>query len=458
MTKTIDQKALKFIDDNQLIDKGDKVLVALSGGADSVFLLYFLQKFKKRFGIELVAFHLNHNLRGKSASDDEKFCFDFCSKYKIKFISVSKDVKTYSKQMKISVEEAGRKIRYSELYKTKNKVGCTKIATAHNASDNVETMMLNFIKGAGVKGLSGIPIRRDDIIRPIICLTSEEIRKYLKQKKIRFRIDESNLNSDYERNFLRNEIIPKLKKRLNQRLEEKVLNTTKIISEISSILDAQIEKVKLTALKFYKNELGINLKVISKLDRSFLNVFIKSVLENNFDIELSSENIYDIVRLISSQTGSVVHLKGNLYVFREREELIIGRKYIGKSDSITVKIRIGQKAEIGNRIISISEVKRKLLMFTGDKSTEFISGDGLGEIFEIRTWRAGDKFEPIGMKGTKKISDFLADEKISSIRKNEQLVLTNKGKIVWVIGLRIDERFKITSDTKRIIKLEVSDK
>lgn len=458
MTKTIEQKTLKFIDDNQLIEKGDKVLVALSGGADSVFLLFFLQKFKRRFGIELIAFHLNHNLRGKSAYNDEKFCYDFCSKYKIKLISISKDVKTYSKQMKISVEEAGRKIRYSELYRIKNEIGYTKIATAHNASDNVETMMLNFIKGAGIKGLSGIPFRRDDIIRPILCLTAEEIRKYLKQKKIRFRIDESNLNSDYERNFLRNEIIPKLKKRLNPRLEEKVLNTTKIISEIRSILDAKIEKVKLTALKFYKNELGIDLKVISKLDRSFLNVFIKSVLEDIFNLELSSENIYDIVRLINSQTGSLVHLKGNLYVFREREELVVGRKYIVKSDGIPCKIRIGKKAEIGSRIISISEVKRKLLKFTGDKSTEFISGDELGEVFEIRTWRAGDKFKPIGMKGTKKISDFLADEKIPSFKKKEQLVLTYKGKIVWVIGLRLDERFKITSETKRIIKLEVSDK
>ena len=456
MIKTIEQKVLKFINDNQLIEKGDKVLVALSGGADSVFLLYFLQKFKRRFDIELTAFHLNHNLRGKSSYDDENFCFNFCLKYKIKFISVSKDVKAFSKQMKISVEEAGRKIRYSELYKTKNEIGYTKIATAHNSSDNVETMMLNFIKGAGIKGLSGIPIRRDDIIRPIICLSAEEIRKYLKQKKIPFRIDDSNLSSDYERNFLRNEIIPKLKKRLNPRIEEKVLNTTKIISEISSILDAQIEKIKLTALKFYKNELGINLKVIYKLDRSFLNVFIKSVLESNFDVELSSDNIYDIVRLISSQTGSMVHLKGNLYVFREREELVIGRKYSVKSDSSVVRIRIGQKAEVGNRIISVSEVKRKFLKLTGANSTEFISGDGLGEIFEIRTWRAGDKFKPIGMKGTKKISDFLADEKISSIRKNEQLVLTNNGQIAWVIGLRIDERFRVTSDTKRIIKLEVS--
>ncbi len=146
MTKTIEQKALKFIDENHLIDKGDKVLVALSGGADSVFLLSFLLKFKRRFKIELAAFHLNHKLRGKAASEDEKFCTDFCSKNKIKLTCVSKDVNAYAKKMKVSVEEAGREIRYSELSKAAQKMKFTKIATAHNASDNVETILLEFYK------------------------------------------------------------------------------------------------------------------------------------------------------------------------------------------------------------------------------------------------------------------------------------------------------------------------
>ncbi|MCL4278907.1 MAG: tRNA lysidine(34) synthetase TilS, partial [Ignavibacteriaceae bacterium] len=221
MIKTIEQKALKFIDENHLIDFGDKILVALSGGADSVFLLSFLLKFKKRFRIKLAAFHLNHKLRGKSADDDEKFCKDFCSENNVPFVSVSNEVKANAKKSKLSIEEAARKIRYQELQKAATKLGCNKIATAHNSSDNVETILLNLFKGAGLKGLSGIPVKRENIIRPILSLTSDEIRKYLVQNKIHFRIDESNLKSDYERNFLRNKIIPELKKRLNPQLEEK---------------------------------------------------------------------------------------------------------------------------------------------------------------------------------------------------------------------------------------------
>jgi tRNA(Ile)-lysidine synthase len=457
MTKTIEQKALKFIDANHLVERGDKVLVALSGGADSVFLLSFLLKFKNRLKIDLAAFHLNHKLRGKSADTDEKFCSDFCKQNKIKFICVKKDVKSYAKKLKVSLEEAGREIRYLELNKAAEKIGCTKIATAHNASDNVETILFNFVKGAGIKGLSGIPVRRDDIIRPILCLTSEEIRQYIKKNKISFRVDESNLDSDYERNFLRNEIIPKLKARLNSRVEEKISNTSKIISEINSFIEKQIKQLSREAIKLEGEDLRINTKTVSNLDRSFLSIFLKSVIENSFNIELSSENIYAIVDLVNSQVGKEVHLKGSIIASKERNELIIGRKPSVKSDKFFHKIKVGGKIKVDGKIISIGEVNKKLFKFTSNKSVEFISADGLRNIFEIRRWKDGDKFQPIGMRGTKRISDFLSDEKISSIKKKEHLILTIGGKIVWVIGLRIDERFKVISKTKKILKLTVAE-
>jgi len=458
MTKTIEQKALKFIDENQLIEKDDKLLVALSGGADSAFLLSFLLKFRNRFKIEVVAFHLNHKLRGKSANADAKFCADFCKQNKIELIFIEKDVRTYAKKMKVSVEEAGRKIRYDELNNAASKIGFSKIATAHNASDNVETILLNFIKGAGIKGLAGIPIKRNNIIRPILCLTAEEIRKYLKAYQIPFRIDESNLDSDYERNFLRNEIIPKLKQRLNPRFEEKVSNTSKIISEINSFVEHQVEQLSHKIVNYEGKVLRINTKRISKLDQSFLSVFLKSVIGNKFNTELSSENIYDLMELVFSQTGNEVHLKEKLVAKKDRDVLVVRKIFSNKSEKAFHKIKVGEKLEVDGKIISINKVRRKMFKFTQDKSVELVSGDSLRNSFEIRKWKAGDKFQPIGMKGTKKISDFLSDEKVSSINKNDQLVLTNSGKIVWVIGFRIDERFKVTSETKQILKLTIADR
>ena len=458
MNKTVEQKALKFIDENYLIEKGDKVLVALSGGADSVFLLYLLMKFNRRFGIEVAAFHLNHKLRGKEALEDEKFCAEFCSKNSIKLVHVSKDVKAYAKKMKVSVEEAGREIRYSELDKAAKKMGCTKIATAHNSSDNVETVLLNLIKGTGVQGLAGILIRRNNIIRPILCISSEEIRKYLKENKTPFKVDSSNLDSDYERNFLRIEIIPKLKRRLNPRLEDKISNTSKIISELNLFVEKHIEKIGKAVVKFDGKELRIDSQKISKIDKSVLGILLKSVIENKFNVELSSENIFSLADLLVLQTGRSVNLKESIVATRERNELVIRRSYVSGNEKSIYKMKIGQKLKVKGKIISISEVKQNMFKFSPDKSNEYISGDGFRNIFEIRKWKVGDKFQPIGMKGTKKISDFLSDEKTSSIEKKEHLVLTNDGKIVWVIGLRIDERFKVTANTKKILELTVVEK
>ena len=165
-----------------------------------------------------------------------------------------------------------------------------------------------------------------------------------------------------------------------------------------------------------------------------------------------------LVDLLDSQTGKSIQLKDNIIASKERNELIIGRKSSARTQKAIRKIKAGQTLRVDGKIISISKVSKKMFKFTQDKSVEFVSGDTLKDSFEIRKWKAGDKFQPIGMKGTKKISDFLSDEKISSLEKKEHLVLTNSGRIVWVIGLRIDERFKVTTETKKILKLTVADK
>ena len=453
MTKTVEQKTLKFIDGNNIFEKNEKVLIAFSGGADSVFLLVFLLKFKRRLGIELSAFHLNHKLRGKAADQEEKFCADFCKKNKIEFHSVSRNIKTIARKKKISIEEAGREIRYSELLKAAEKYKANKIATAHNLSDNVETILLNFIKGTGIKGLTGIPVKRENIIRPILCLNSDEIRKYLDANNISYKVDKSNLDNDYERNFLRNKIIPKLKQRLNPRVEEKISNTAAILKDVSSFIEKQINQLTSNAVRFDGEMLEINLKKVSKIDFSVRSIFFKSVVEENFNIELESENIRALSDLIDSQTGSMIQLKEKVVAFRERDLLVISRHSKQSNQRVSRKIKIGQKIEIDGQLISIEKINKKNVKFNDNKSVEFISGDLVKNIFEIRKWKVGDKFQPIGMKGTKNISDFLSDEKVSSKSKKGNLVLTNSGKIVWVIGLRIDDRFKVTPSTKRILKL-----
>jgi len=453
MQKTIEQRVLKFIDENHLVEKNDKVLVALSGGADSVFLLHFFLKFKKRLGIDISAFHLNHNLRGKDALDDEKFCRALCEEKNVELFVISEDVKSFAKQRKLSLEEAGRTIRYERLNEIAGKNAFTKIATAHNAGDNAETVMLNLIKGAGLRGLSGIPFKRDKIIRPILILNAEEIRDYLKKLKISYRVDKSNLSSGYERNFLRNEIFPRLKKKLNPRLEQKILSSSMIIRELRSFIEKQIFLMEQAAIKFSSGELRISLKRLGNFDTSLWKEFLKTSVEKKIGIDLSVDNINALVKLVSNQTGKKASLPKKFAAFKDRNFLLVKPIKPGLEKSSKKIIRVNEEVQLNDHKLSIRLVNNADVKKSQKKSVEFISADYLSTSFQLRKWKAGDRFHPLGMKGSKKISDFLTDEKIPPGRKKEQLVLTNSGKIVWVLNLRIDDRFKITPDTKKVIKL-----
>ncbi len=187
--KKTEQKILKFISDKKLIAKNNKVLIAFSGGPDSVFLFHLLIKYRRKFKIDLGAVHINHKLRGKDSDGDESFCKEFCDKFSIPIYLIRRDVKKYAKKKKMSLEEAGREIRYSEFVKIARANKYTKIATGHNCDDNAETVFLNLIKGTGIKGLAGIPVQRENIIRPMLILTKNEILDYLNINNIEFRID-----------------------------------------------------------------------------------------------------------------------------------------------------------------------------------------------------------------------------------------------------------------------------
>jgi len=453
MLKTTEQKVLKFIDDNLLINKGDKILVALSGGADSVFLFFFLMKFSKRLKIDLSAFHLNHQLRGKDADKDEMFCIKICNENNIKIFSLRKDVRTYAAKNKISIEEAGRVIRYRELIRISQKEKLTKIATAHSLSDNAETVLLNIIKGTGLKGLIGIPVQREKIIRPLLILGSEEIRDYLDQKNIPYRIDRTNFDPEYERSFLRNDIIPKLKQALNPQLEQKLFTVSKILKNTFSYIDEQLKNTGAKAIRVKKNLVEINLDDLKSLDKRLWADFFKKYIDETFETSLTAENINSLLKLINTQKGKRVNLENNLQAIKEERSLVITKIAGNQKTFSSKKIKTGESIILNGAVFSLKIIYGSKIEFSPDRSIEYISADNIQDDFELRRWKAGDRFYPIGMKGSKKISDYLADVKTPVIKKNELLVLTNSGRIVWVVGLRLDDRFKVTGQTKKILKL-----
>lgn len=450
--KLIEQKVIRFIQSQSLIKNGDKILVALSGGPDSVFLLYFLKKFTKKFGIELAAFHLNHSLR-KSADKDQKFCEKLCNELSVDFYTSTIDVRAFAKQNKISIEESGRNVRYNLLTDCAAKNNFNKIATAHNADDNAETVLMNISKGTGVKGVAGIPVIRTNIIRPILCLRKSEIISYLNEKKIKYVIDESNLTDEFERNFIRLKIIPQIEKRLNPNFVKSVLSTSINLQSFNKYVEKNIEKIQKKYSKIINDELRISLFLFHKEDEFIQTEFIRKVLSEKFNLQPEQKDVEKIISLNQKQVGTSETLKKKIKAIRERTYISL---FVAKSRSENfIKIKVGERKKINSQVISISKVDSSDVKLTFDKNIEYVDADLTGENFIIRKWKAGEKFYPIGMKGTKKISDYLNDIKTEAKEKKNQYVLTSKNRIVWVIGKRLDERFKITSETKNFYKLEL---
>lgn len=447
-----EQKFLKFIDENELICQGEKILVGFSGGPDSVFMLHLLIKFSRRLKIELTAFHIHHGLRGKDADEDENFCRDFCYNRKIKYDSVKKRVKSFAHRNRFSLEEAGRIIRYNEFKRILKKKKLDKIATAHNANDNTETVLLNLIKGTGLDGISGIPVKRENIIRPILCFTREEISTYLDKNIIPFRIDRSNEETDFERNFLRNKVMPLIKERLNPSIDSAVLVSSENFRNVRDyILESESEAFR----NISRNKEGNILIPVSDLKNtreSLKGLLLKTMLERELNTPLFSVDIRKIFSLTDAQTGRKVELSGGIVVFKERHYLKLLNR-LNYTDNFNVNLHIGEKKTTPAGKISIQRCNRDTMVYSNNKNKEYIAADSLSTEFTIRRWKPGDSFRPLGMKGSKKVSDFLNEQKVESSGKKNHLILLNKNKVVWIIGLRIDDRFKVTSSTQKILEL-----
>jgi len=450
--KKVDEKIIRFIKENNLFEQGTKILVALSGGPDSVFLLYFLLKYRKKYKLTIAAMHVNHMIRAKEADRDEKFCKKLCSELNVEFHSSKKDVPAYSKKNKISIEEAARDLRYKELLRVQKKFGFDKIATAHTCSDNAETIFLNLIKGTGIKGLSGIPIQRNNIIRPILSVTKDEILSYLKANKIKYMIDQSNLSNEYERNLIRNELFPLIKKHLNPKLEQTLFKSSSILKKHSAVLNYAIGILSNQVTKMKKSKLEIDINKLLEVDESVWSDVIKSSVEANFKVHISFNDCLKIISLISNKKSKIVNLSSGLMALREEKTILIFvRKAEKKVEMIGIKI--GDINKVDNKILSLQFVDKQSIKFSDNRNTEYIDADKVMGEFWARPWKTGDKFYPFGMNGSQKISDFLNHQKVSSSMKKEQLVLVNDDKIVWVVGYRVDNRFKITNKTRKVLQL-----
>lgn len=455
----IENRIISFIKKNGLIKKGERVLVGLSGGPDSVFLLHILNKFKKMFGVEISAVHINHCLRGEESDGDEEFCKNFCRELKIQIYVKRVAVLEIVKEERVSIEEGARIARYRIFEEVMIQSGYDKIATGHNRDDNLETVLLNFIKRGGLLGFSGIPIMRGKIIRPIICVERNEIIDYLKRSGREYCIDNTNSDDKYERNNIRINIIPLIKE-INPSISNQVLNQSQLFREIREFVDTNIISIaQKNNVILANNELLIKNEIFNN---SMVGLFIKGEIIKmltaaNLGIRLDYERISAVVGLFDKQPGTLIDINEKYICERVRSGIVFrGREVISEQEYI---VDLFTSIETESFIFSSRLADKDEVELGKEKEREYISLDALsGRSIKIRKWREGDYFYPIGMKGRKKISDFLINLKIENTKKTNIYVMTDEEKIVWVIGYRLDSRYKIKDINQKVLEIRIRKK
>ncbi|KPJ64594.1 hypothetical protein AMJ44_12515 [candidate division WOR-1 bacterium DG_54_3] len=459
----IKDKFLDNIKEYKLLVPGDHVLIGVSGGVDSIALLYLLDSCKEELGITLRVAHLNHMVRKKDAEMDLRFVQNLAQDLKIPIKIESIDVQKIAKEQKLSLETAARQVRYDFFERVAGQEGASKIAVGHTADDNVETFLMRLVRGSGLKGLCGIPPKRGKIIRPLIRIWRKEIESYVGSLKLVPRRDYTNYESKYMRNRVRMKLIPQLKL-YNLNIKEIILQTILLLTQDRLYLEDKAEEALARALiSMEENELSLDVNKARSLEYAvrghLLRLAIERIKGNLLD--LCYVHIQDILDNLEGKDKWEMHLPAGIYVAGNSERLLISREKPQKHKigtyyySLSIPGEVELK-EIGRKLrTSLIEDFSPAKINNNDLQTAYVDHAALGKNLLARNKQEGDRFNPLGMKGSKKLQDLFVDEKIPAELRDSIPIIESGGKIIWVAGVRIDERVKITKNTKKVVKLEL---
>ena len=424
---------LHYIHEHKLFDTKSKILLAISGGIDSVCLADLL--IRSGYNVEFA--HCNFKLREEESDQDEIFVSDLANKNKIPFHHISFDTNHYALSNKLSIQMAARELRYEWFEKVRRAISADYIAIAHNQNDNTETFFINLINGTGLKGLRAIQNKNNFIVRPLMFASRNQIGEYVKSKSLNFREDSSNKSKKYQRNKVRHELMPLLKQ-MNPSIENTIADEIEIIKNTYSIFKEQVDRVVKEiscqtddGIKISKNKL-IKLELIDTYLYEILNVF-------------GFTDIKSIKNSILSNPGK--------QFFSKSHRLLIDREFVfieKIEDDFFKDILIDESTLILSSPLNISFKISSNDQINKIKDTAYFDYEKLVFPLVIRKWKSGDKFIPSGMKGFKKLSDYFIDNKINRLLKEKTLLICSNDDIIWVIGHRIDERYKATSKTKKM--------
>lgn len=421
----------KFIEEKNLFGLKDKVLVALSGGADSVALLRVLHS----LGYACECAHCNFHLRGEESDRDEAFVRSLCDELSVPLHVIHFETEAYAKEYRLSIEMAARSLRYDWFERLRQERNASVIAVAHHRDDSVETFLLNLIRGTGIDGLKGISPKNGNVVRPLLSESREGVLNYLQAIGQEYVTDSTNLQDEYMRNKIRLNILPLLKE-LNPSVMETIQDTSIRLSEVASIYHRNREHVKTQKLSCL-SESSLSIPIVEVLNDIAPISLLHEIL---FPLGFNSAQVKDIYRCLSApQSGKRFYSK-EWEVVRDRDNLLIQKM---ESEDFLPELLIEEKP------LDASFILPK------DKHVACLDADKVKLPLTIRKWQTGDKFVPFGMTGKKKVSDYLTDKKFSVLQKEKQCVVCSEEKVVWLVNERIDNRFRITDQTRRVLLIQV---
>ncbi|MCO6500161.1 MAG: tRNA lysidine(34) synthetase TilS [Vicingus serpentipes] len=437
------QKFKTYYQKNDLFSSSDKILLAVSGGKDSMAMIHLFRDCNLTFGVA----HCNFSLRGAESDADEELVKSVCEKHNIPFHQTTFNTNNYAEQNGISIQMAARELRYDWFEKIREENGYDYVATAHHKNDVAETMLINLIKGTGLSGLHGIRNKKDKIVRPILCFTRQEINQFILEEQIDFREDKSNSEVKYTRNRIRHSVIPEMEA-INPSVVETLNVEAEQFLELEKILHDKIEDEKKRLFRDERGMISISIYELKKLNplTSYLYLLLK-------DYGFNKSDITDVIHSMDGESGKRFYSSTH-ELTKDRDVFLLQDRQNVESE----KFIINELADIEKLPISFSYSLKNYdsdIEIQKSKDFAYLDIEKIQFPLIMRKWRKGDTFQPYGMKGRKKLSDYWIDNKVPLPEKKEKWVLEANGKIIWLVGERIDDNYKLTNQSNKVLLLQL---
>ena len=455
------QKIKAYIKKNEMLKTGDKVVVGVSGGADSVCLLFMLLELRREYDLELFVVHIHHGIRGDTADADAEYTKDICRKFNVECQIFHEDVLEYAKQQHLTVEEAGRNIRRQRFEQVRREKSADKIALAHHQNDNAETLLWNLCRGSGLNGLGGIAPVDGVYIRPLLCVQRKEIESYLKKREISYCIDETNEEDHYTRNRIRNHVIPYLESEINEQTVAHMSETMEQMRKLGEYVKTEVERYLENCAECGKDSTWLlkkkeYLEVPETLRHYVLHELLCRIAEHKKDVE--SVHVRLLEGLMDHQTGHEIHLPYQIQAVRNYEGIFLRKGSAGCRKRGMQKTQDGESGSTPEEMFVTRVFEREAgpVLFPKSIYTKWFDYAIIKNAVKIRHREAGD-YITIDRNGkTQKLKQYFINEKIPADMRDKIWLVADGHHIMWIVGYRQNQRYQITENTREVLEIKLN--